>query len=111
MFNDAVLHKRCRPVAGLERASMRSGLTLRAAKSSCGSIPSTSVRPKSSKRQRYFSLCYVELDATVPRQLLGRPAKAERLLGWKRDVDFDSLVKEMVEADLISSKSLVEDHN
>jgi len=44
-------------------------------------------------------------------QLLGRPAKAERLLGWKRKVDFDSLVKEMVEADLESSKSLVEDHN
>lgn len=103
--------KRCRPVAGLERASMRSGLTLRAAKLSCGSTPSTSVRPKSSKRERYFSLCCVELSATVPRQLLGRPAKAERLLGWKREVDFESLVKEMVEADLNASKSLVEDHN
>ena len=45
------------------------------------------------------------------RQLLGRPAKAERLLGWKRNVNFDSLVKEMVEADLEASKSLVEDHN
>lgn len=32
--------------------------------------------------------------------LLGDPAKAQRLLGWKRKVDFPSLVKEMVEADL-----------
>jgi GDP-D-mannose dehydratase len=47
----------------------------------------------------------------VHRQLLGRPAKAERLLGWKRQVDFDSLVKEMVESDLNASRSLVEDHN
>ncbi|KAI0293925.1 GDP-mannose 4,6-dehydratase [Russula brevipes] len=53
---------------------------------------------------KYFRPAEVE-------QLLGRPAKAERLLGWKRHVDFDSLVKEMVEADLKSSKSLVEDHN
>lgn len=45
------------------------------------------------------------------RQLLGRPTKAEKKLGWKRNVDFDSLVKEMVEADLQASKNLVEDHN
>jgi GDPmannose 4,6-dehydratase len=32
--------------------------------------------------------------------LWGSPAKAERELGWKRKVDFDSLVKEMVEADV-----------
>ena len=43
--------------------------------------------------------------------LLGNPAKAERILGWKRTVDFNSLVKEMVEADLKASKSLVEDQN
>ncbi|KAG5222569.1 GDP-mannose 4,6-dehydratase [Salix suchowensis] len=43
--------------------------------------------------------------------LLGNPAKAERVLGWKRKVDFDSLVAEMVEADLKSAKSLVEDQN
>jgi GDPmannose 4,6-dehydratase len=42
---------------------------------------------------------------------LGRPAKAEKILGWKRQVDFDSLVNEMVESDLEASKSLVEDHN
>ncbi|KAI0249779.1 GDP-mannose 4,6-dehydratase [Lactifluus subvellereus] len=53
---------------------------------------------------KYFRPAEVE-------QLLGRPAKAERLLGWKRNIDFDSLVKEMVEADLKASKSLVEDHN
>jgi len=29
------------------------------------------------------------------------PAKAEKELGWKRKVDFDSLVREMVEADLV----------
>jgi GDP-D-mannose dehydratase len=60
---------------------------------------------------QYFYFC-VDLNPTVHhRQLLGRPAKAERLLGWKRNVDFDSLVKEMVEADLQASRSLVEDHN
>jgi len=53
---------------------------------------------------KYFRPAEVE-------QLLGRPTKAETLLGWRRNVNFDSLVKEMVEADLQSSKSLVEDHN
>jgi len=43
--------------------------------------------------------------------LLGNPSKAERILGWKRQVDFDSLVKEMVTADLKAAKSLVEDQN
>ena len=43
--------------------------------------------------------------------LLGNPAKAERVLGWKRRVDFDSLVNEMVEADLKAAASLVEDQN
>ena len=43
--------------------------------------------------------------------LLGNPAKAERLLGWKRKVDFAALVKEMVEFDLNAAKSLVEDQN
>ncbi|KAF8504189.1 hypothetical protein BU17DRAFT_58300 [Hysterangium stoloniferum] len=52
----------------------------------------------------YFRPAEVEL-------LLGDPAKAERLLGWKRKVDFDSLVKEMVEADLLAARSLIEDHN
>lgn len=43
--------------------------------------------------------------------LLGTPAKAEKKLGWKRKVAFDALVKEMVEADMVASKSLVEDQN
>ncbi|KDQ12415.1 hypothetical protein BOTBODRAFT_34391 [Botryobasidium botryosum FD-172 SS1] len=53
---------------------------------------------------QYFRPAEVEL-------LLGNPAKAEKKLGWKRKVDFDSLVKEMVEADLATVKSLVEDQN
>lgn len=43
--------------------------------------------------------------------LLGNPAKAEKKLGWKRRVAFDSLVKEMVEADVKASSGLVEDQN
>jgi GDPmannose 4,6-dehydratase len=42
---------------------------------------------------------------------LGNPAKAEKLLGWKRKIDFDALVKEMVDADLQAVKNLVEDQN
>ncbi|EAU83910.1 GDP-mannose 4,6-dehydratase [Coprinopsis cinerea okayama7 len=53
---------------------------------------------------RYFRPAEVDL-------LHGNPAKAERVLGWKRKVDFDSLVKEMVEADLKAAASLVEDQN
>jgi GDPmannose 4,6-dehydratase len=43
--------------------------------------------------------------------LLGNPAKAEQVLGWRRKVNFDDLVKEMVEADLNAVKSLVQDQN
>jgi GDPmannose 4,6-dehydratase len=32
--------------------------------------------------------------------LLGNPAKAEEKLGWKRKVDFEGLVKMMVQYDL-----------
>jgi GDPmannose 4,6-dehydratase len=32
--------------------------------------------------------------------LLGDPSKARRLLGWKHQVSFDALVKEMVDEDL-----------
>jgi GDPmannose 4,6-dehydratase len=100
----------CCLVDGLERASMRSEKTLKPAESWFESIPSTSVLLKSSERQQIPTFC-IKLNVIAHRQLLGRPAKAERILGWKRHVDFDSLVKEMVEADLKSSKSLVEDHN
>ncbi|KAH9474616.1 GDP-mannose 4,6 dehydratase [Psilocybe cubensis] len=53
---------------------------------------------------KYFRPAEVDL-------LLGNPAKAERILGWKRRIDFDTLVKEMVEADLKAAASLVEDQN
>jgi GDPmannose 4,6-dehydratase len=53
---------------------------------------------------RYFRPAEVDL-------LLGNPSKAERILGWKRKVNFDSLVQEMVAADLKASQSLVEDQN
>jgi GDPmannose 4,6-dehydratase len=32
--------------------------------------------------------------------LLGDPTKAEKVLGWKRKVDFPGLVKKMVKYDL-----------
>jgi GDPmannose 4,6-dehydratase len=38
--------------------------------------------------------------------LLGNPAKAEKILGWKRKVDFEELVKMMVQSDIVlESKS------
>lgn len=49
--------------------------------------------------------------SSLERLLLGNPAKAEEKLGWKRVVDFDSLVQEMVEADMHAARNLVEDHN
>ncbi|RPD53746.1 GDP-mannose 4,6-dehydratase [Lentinus tigrinus ALCF2SS1-7] len=54
--------------------------------------------------EQYFRPAEVDL-------LHGNPAKAERLLGWKRKVDFDSLVKEMVLADLEASKNPIENQN
>ncbi|KAE9407675.1 GDP-mannose 4,6-dehydratase [Gymnopus androsaceus JB14] len=53
---------------------------------------------------QYFRPAEVEL-------LLGDPAKAERVMGWKRKVKFDELVKEMVEADLDAVRNFVEDQN
>ena len=32
--------------------------------------------------------------------LLGKPAKAERVLGWKREIPFSELVKRMIENDM-----------
>src|SRR5947209_2371935 len=37
--------------------------------------------------------------------LLGNPTKAQNKLNWRRKVDFDSLVKEMVLADVEGAKS------
>ncbi|KAI8459198.1 hypothetical protein BY996DRAFT_6410327 [Phakopsora pachyrhizi] len=47
----------------------------------------------------YFRPAEVEL-------LHGMPAKAEKELNWKRKVQFDGLIKEMVEADLIGARAL-----
>jgi GDPmannose 4,6-dehydratase len=58
-----------------------------------------------------LSCFFLQVFMLVPSLLLGNPAKAERVLGWKRKVDFDSLVKEMVNADVRATKSLVEDQN
>ena len=50
---------------------------------------------------------YVEIDAAFMRPsevpaLCGDPVKAETILGWKREYDFESLVKEMMDAALQS---------
>lgn len=54
---------------------------------------------------------FFRVQTSPSRLLLGNPAKAEKLLGWKRKVDFKSLVREMVEADVKAAGSLVEDQN
>ena len=48
---------------------------------------------------------YVKTDPRFKRpaelhSLCGDPSKAEKVLGWQRRTDFDSLVKMMVEADI-----------
>ncbi|EIN14462.1 GDP-mannose 4,6-dehydratase [Punctularia strigosozonata HHB-11173 SS5] len=53
---------------------------------------------------RYYRPAEVDL-------LLGNPTKAEKTLGWRRKVDFPSLVKEMVETDIRASESLIENQN
>ncbi len=54
---------------------------------------------------RYFRPTEVET-------LLGDPSKAQRELGWTPRTSFDQLVKEMVEADLVSAQrdALVRSH-
>jgi len=47
----------------------------------------------------------------ICRLLHGNPAKAEKKLGWKRVVPFDTLVKEMVASDLEASQNFVENQN
>ena len=39
--------------------------------------------------------------------LLGDPSKAEKVLGWKREVDFTGLVKMMVQHDLELEKNVL----
>lgn len=88
-------------------------LTPKRARSLSRSTHGTSVPLKSSTSQHDLSVADRSHRLSFfPRRLLhGNPAKAERVLGWKRKVDFPSLIKEMVEADLKASKSLVEDQN
>ncbi|POW12070.1 hypothetical protein PSTT_04860 [Puccinia striiformis] len=56
------------------------------------------VNIKLNGKPMYFRPAEVEL-------LHGLPTKAETQLGWKRTVDFDSLIREMVEADLIGARA------
>lgn len=76
-------------------------------KSSKSSVPEIELSPSSFRspaQSTFFSFSVYSL-------LLGNPAKAEKKLGWKRTVDFESLVREMVQADLSAAKNLVEDRN
>ncbi|GAA1999836.1 GDP-mannose 4,6-dehydratase [Microbacterium ulmi] len=55
---------------------------------------------------------YVRLDESLLRPaevdiLLGNPAKAESVLGWRREVDFEGLVDRMVSADLDRERARV----
>ena len=96
---------------GKDRERRNTQSTLRRGRASSKSTPDTSVPQKSS--MSFFS-CGVYQSSShfhSSRLLLGNPAKAERVLGWKRKVDFDSLVHEMVQADLKAAGSLVEDQN
>ncbi|CDZ96992.1 gdp-mannose-dehydratase [Phaffia rhodozyma] len=54
--------------------------------------------------EKYFRPAEVDL-------LWGDSTKAEQKLGWKRTVDFDTLVKEMVEADVQGVAHPIEDQN
>ena len=73
------------------------------------SILVTSVQPKSSEYSNVPRLLPPEFNPLS--LLLGNPEKAERSLGWKRRIDFNALVTEMVTADLKAAASLVEDQN
>jgi GDPmannose 4,6-dehydratase len=53
---------------------------------------------------RYFRPTEVDL-------LLGNPAKAERVLGWKSSTPFKTLVKEMVDADMAKVRSGQAEHD
>ena len=86
---------------------MKSASMKNLVKSSSASTRDTPVRLKSSKLL-YFGLLLLLIRT---RLLHGNPAKAERVLGWRRKVPFDALVKEMVESDLKAAGSLVEDQN
>jgi GDPmannose 4,6-dehydratase len=55
---------------------------------------------------------HVILDPTLIRpaevdRLVGNPAKAERVLGWRRTVSLETMIAEMVEADLIRVRATI----
>jgi len=50
--------------------------------------------------RKYVVLETESFRATETAQLVGNPAKAHRVLGWKREVSFRDLVRTMVDADL-----------
>ena len=60
--------------------------------------PVSTGRSTSSIDERFLRPAEVDL-------LVGDPAKAEKTLGWHRDVDFAELVQMMVDADLALVKS------
>lgn len=43
--------------------------------------------------------------------LLGNPSKAEEKLNWKREVSFNELVEEMVNADVKMASTMVADQS
>lgn len=94
---------------GLEVANKNTPLIRSQARLWSGLIPSTSGRQKSSTS--FAVLIVTGFAHEIISLLLGNPSKAERILGWKRKIPFNELVKEMVAADLKASGSLVEDHN
>lgn len=100
-----------RRLGGGELARLRRATMRRPARSSSRSTPNTSVPPKSSMSPS-LPLHWHALNLSVLHSLLlGDPAKAEKLLGWKRKVAFNALVQEMVTEDLKASSNLVEDQN
>ena len=83
----------------VERAFGAAGITLTWRDSG---VDETAVDPKSGQivvkvNPKFFRPAEVEL-------LLGCPEKAERALGWKRNVSFEQLVERMVNHDLALSK-------
>ena len=73
---------------------------------SSSSKSDTSVPPASSTSTRTSYPTHDVADpSNIASQLLNDPTKAEKLLGWKRKVDLDSLVEEMVPTNLQASRN------
>lgn len=99
---------------GRVKAPRKSESTRSPRKSLSGSTQRTSVPPKSSTFNRLeFTTSFLAHfhSPAFFRLLHGNPKKAEEKLGWKRQVAFPALVREMVHADLDTVRNLVEDQN